>query len=135
MKVTSCKFLSSSAIYLTFDCRKNRESAIACTLNQVRTRRRIVLTGTPMQNNLKEYYAMVNFCKPKFLGSDYEFSYQFRSPIEAGQHRDSSPASVAYMKRRVFALHQHLKTIIHRRNFDVLRSFLPPKYEYGIGDR
>jgi hypothetical protein len=69
------------------------------------------------------------------LGTEEEFSVQFRSPIELGQHRDSSPASVACMKRRVFALHRRLKTIIHRRNFDVLRSFLPPKYEYGTDDR
>jgi len=47
---------------------KNPKSAIARMVNQVRTLRRIVLTGTPMQNNLKEYYAMVNFCKPNYLG-------------------------------------------------------------------
>jgi SNF2 family DNA or RNA helicase len=47
---------------------KNPKSGIACTLNKIRTRRRIILTGTPMQNNLKEYFSMVNFCTPNFLG-------------------------------------------------------------------
>jgi transcriptional regulator ATRX len=47
---------------------KNPKTAITSTLNRIRTRRRIVLTGTPMQNNLKEYFAMVDFCKPNFLG-------------------------------------------------------------------
>ncbi|CAF3826502.1 unnamed protein product [Rotaria magnacalcarata] len=111
---------------------KNPRSAIACTLHRIRTRRRIVLTGTPMQNNLKEYFSMVNFCKPNFLGTNYEFSYQFRTPIEAGQHRDSSPKDVALMRRRVYALSQRLQAIIHRRDFEVLRSFLPPKFEYTI---
>jgi SNF2 family DNA or RNA helicase len=85
-----------------------------------------------MQNNLKEYFAMVNFCKPNFLGTEYEFSDNFRLPIEAGQHRDSSPDAVAYMRRRIYALNQRLKTTIHRQGFDVLRSFLPPKFEYGM---
>jgi SNF2 family DNA or RNA helicase len=49
-------------------CSKNPKSAITCTLNKIRTHRRIVLTGTPMQNNLKEYFSMVNFCNPNFLG-------------------------------------------------------------------
>ena len=47
---------------------KNPKSAIARMVNEIRTLRRIILTGTPMQNNLKEYYAMVNFCKPNYLG-------------------------------------------------------------------
>jgi SNF2 family DNA or RNA helicase len=111
---------------------KNPKSAIARMVNEVRTLRRIVLTGTPMQNNLKEYYAMVNFCKPNYLGSEHEFSRNFRIPIEAGQHKDSSPGDVAYMRRRAYALNQRLKTILHRRDFDVLRSFLPPKFEYGL---
>ncbi|CAF1224117.1 unnamed protein product [Rotaria sordida] len=111
---------------------KNPKSAIARTVNEVRTLRRIVLTGTPMQNNLKEYYAMINFCKPNYLGTEHEFSRNFRIPIEAGQHKDSSPGDVAYMRRRAYALNQRLKTILHRRDFDVLRSFLPPKFEYAV---
>ena len=65
------------------------------------------------------------------LGTASEFSDRFRCPIENGQHRDSSSHLVSYMRRRVYTLHQHLQTTIHRRNFDVLRAFLPPKFEYG----
>lgn len=68
------------------------------------------------------------------LGTEHEFSRNFRIPIESGQHKDSSPHDVAYMRRRAFALNQRLKTVLHRRDFDVLRSFLPPKYEYGACD-
>ncbi|CAF1540844.1 unnamed protein product, partial [Adineta steineri] len=51
---------------------------------------------------------------------------------EAGQHKDSSAGDVAYMRRRAYALNQRLINVLHRRDFDVLRSFLPPKFEYGI---
>jgi hypothetical protein len=68
-------------------------------------------------------------------GSEHEFSRNFRIPIEAGQHKDSSPGDVAYMRRRAFALNQRLQTVLHRRDFDVLRSFLPPKFEYGRDNR
>ena len=111
---------------------KNSKSAITRMVNQVRTLRRILLTGTPMQNNLNEYYAMVNFCKPNYLGSEDEFSLNFQKPIAGGQHKDSSPESVAYMRRQAYLLNERLKPIIHRRDFDVLRSFLPPKFEYAI---
>jgi hypothetical protein len=68
------------------------------------------------------------------LGTECEFSDLFRLPIEDGQHRDSSPSAVAYMRRRIYALHRRLQPIIHRQGFDVLRSFLPPKFEYGMYD-
>ena len=35
------------------------------------------------------------------------------------------------MRRRIYALNRRLQPVIHRQGFDVLRSFLPPKFEYG----
>ena len=32
------------------------------------TRKRIVLTGTPVQNDLQELHSIVNFCNPSVLG-------------------------------------------------------------------
>ncbi|CAF0990223.1 unnamed protein product [Rotaria sp. Silwood1] len=111
---------------------KNAKAGISKALNKIRTKRRIILTGTPLQNNLREYYYMVHFVKPHLLGTYREFKNQFIDPIRAGQHKDSNIYAVQLMKRRAFALHERLQHCTHRRDFNVLRKYLPEKYEYVI---
>ncbi|KAH9519843.1 hypothetical protein Btru_071052 [Bulinus truncatus] len=87
---------------------KNEASAISKAMNQMRTKRRVVLTGTPLQNNLNEYHCMVNFVKPNLLGTRKEFNNRFISPIQNGQCTDSTPRDVKVMKARAHILHEML---------------------------
>lgn len=73
---------------------KNENSHMSKSVNQVETRRRVVLTGTPLQNNLNEYYCMVSFVKPNLLGTLTQFKNRFVNPINNGQHKDSTEADV-----------------------------------------
>lgn len=111
---------------------KNRKSQTNLAVAEVATKRRIILTGTPIQNNLNEYYCMVNFVKPAYLGSEREFNEHYATPIKNGQHADSNVHEVSFMKMQSFILHKNLLNFVQRKEFEVLRGFLPQKFEYVL---
>lgn len=114
---------------------KNEKTAISKAMNQIRTLRRVVLTGTPLQNNLKEYYCMVQFVKPNLLGKYTEYMNRFVNPITNGQYVDSTDLDIKIMKRRSHVLHNMLEGCVQRRDYSVLAPFLPLKHEYVISIR
>ncbi|XP_029342269.1 transcriptional regulator ATRX-like [Acyrthosiphon pisum] len=111
---------------------KNHVTAVSKSINRIKTLRRIVLTGTPLQNNLKEYHCMVDFIRPNLLGSIKDFTNRFINPITNGQYSDSTPLDVELMKGRSHVLHKMLEGFVQRFDYSVLTPFLPPKHEYVI---
>ncbi|XP_043560921.1 transcriptional regulator ATRX isoform X1 [Chiloscyllium plagiosum] len=114
---------------------KNEASAISKAMNSIRTKRRIILTGTPLQNNLVEYHCMVNFIKENLLGSIKEFRNRFMNPIQNGQCADSTLVDVRVMKKRAHILYEMLAGCVQRKDYTALTKFLPPKYEYVLSVR
>uniref|UniRef100_UPI00398F7FDB transcriptional regulator ATRX n=1 Tax=Pristiophorus japonicus TaxID=55135 RepID=UPI00398F7FDB len=114
---------------------KNEASAISKAMNSVRSKRRIILTGTPLQNNLVEYHCMVNFIKENLLGSIKEFRNRFMNPIQNGQCADSTLVDVRVMKKRAHILYEMLAGCVQRKDYTALTKFLPPKYEYVLAVR
>uniref|UniRef100_A0A8C1M8J2 RAD54 like 2 n=1 Tax=Cyprinus carpio TaxID=7962 RepID=A0A8C1M8J2_CYPCA len=111
---------------------KNCHASTSQTLKNIRSRRRVVLTGYPLQNNLIEYWCMVDFVRPDFLGTRQEFSNMFERPILNGQCIDSTPQDVQLMRYRSHVLHSLLEGFVQRRGHDVLRNQLPAKEEHVI---
>ncbi|XP_063267884.1 helicase ARIP4 isoform X2 [Prinia subflava] len=111
---------------------KNCHASTSQALKNIRSRRRVVLTGYPLQNNLIEYWCMVDFVRPDFLGSRQEFSNMFERPILNGQCIDSTPQDVRLMRYRSHVLHSLLEGFVQRRGHNVLKVQLPPKEEHVI---
>ncbi|XP_075688068.1 helicase ARIP4 [Rhinoderma darwinii] len=111
---------------------KNCHASTSQALKNIRSRRRVVLTGYPLQNNLIEYWCMVDFVRPDFLGTRQEFSNMFERPILNGQCADSTPQDKRLMRYRSHVLHSLLEGFVQRRGHTVLKVQLPSKEEHVI---
>ncbi|XP_050224563.1 protein CHROMATIN REMODELING 20 isoform X2 [Mercurialis annua] len=111
---------------------KNTRAETTQALKQVKCQRRIALTGSPLQNNLMEYYCMVDFVREGFLGDSHEFRNRFQNPIENGQHTNSTANDVKIMNQRSHILYEQLKGFVQRMDMSVVKKDLPPKTVYVI---
>ncbi|EFX63062.1 hypothetical protein DAPPUDRAFT_67425 [Daphnia pulex] len=111
---------------------QNEDSAIYKAMDQICTRRRIMLSGTPLQNNLIEYLTMVDFINPGQLGTKTLFIRNFVNVLEKGQMVDATELEVRAMKRRSVILHKILESTVQRFDSSVLAPFLPDKHEYMV---
>lgn len=112
---------------------KNKQSKVTKTFQSIRTKRRIALTGSPLQNNLEEYWCMVDWVKQRALYSLKEYKERFMEPIKLGEHKGATPSQIREMKKRTHVLHTKLKHIVQRKDMRVLqRQDMPPKREFVL---
>ncbi|KAJ3108467.1 hypothetical protein HDU97_001174 [Phlyctochytrium planicorne] len=114
---------------------KNPKTAITALLNSVKTPSRLCLTGYPLQNNLVEYWCMVNFVAPGYLGSSEEFRNQYDNPITNGNYEDSTETDKKISRERLHVLIKVLEPIVMRRDDAPLKLELPEKKEFIISSR
>lgn len=69
---------------------KNPPTKQTAAIRAMKSRHRIALTGTPVENRLTELWSIMEFCCPGYLGSGIDFRRHFAVPIE--RHRDEGQA-------------------------------------------
>lgn len=111
---------------------KSPKSHIYRIANKIETKYRIILSGTPLQNSLTEYYWIVNFVCPNLLGDMKLYRKEFIEPIMRGQEQKATKNQIEFMKRRAYVLQRLLNKCVHRRNASIYESFLKPKIEFVI---
>ncbi|KAK9287937.1 hypothetical protein L1049_016382 [Liquidambar formosana] len=104
---------------------KNHECALARTLvSGYRIRRRLLLTGTPIQNSLQELWSLLNFLLPSIFNSVQNFEEWFNAPFaDRGDVSLTDEEELLIIHR----LHHVIRPFILRRKKDEVEKFLPGK--------
>ena len=109
---------------------KKEQNKSGVAIRSLNTPRRIILSGTPIQNDLSEFFSMVNFVNPGILGSVKSFAKQFEIPIVKSRQPDASEKDIENGQICSEELAERTSSFILRRTVDILSKHLPPKTEY-----
>lgn len=108
---------------------QNKSSQAIQSLN---TPRRVILSGTPIQNDLSEFFCMVNFVNDGLLGTYKQFTKYFENPILKSRQPDALEKDIELGESRSEELAQETSKFILRRTADIISKYLPPKTEYVL---
>lgn len=112
---------------------KNSENKTMKTLESFNIRRRILLSGTPIQNDLVEFYTMANFTNPGILGDLKKFQKDFVKPIlDSRDPNCTNPLAIKKGREQSQELVKITKTFLLRRSNLELTKYLPKRSDYII---
>lgn len=111
---------------------KNSESQTFEALNRLNVKKRVILSGTPIQNDLSEYFALLNFANPNYLGTRQDFRKKYEIPILRGRDAAGTDADRQKGDERLRELLTLVNKFIIRRTNDILSKYLPVKYEHVV---
>jgi ATP-dependent helicase STH1/SNF2 len=112
---------------------KNAGSKLSVTITQYYTTRyRLILTGTPLQNNLTELWAMLNFVLPTIFKSATSFDEWFNTPFANTGGQDKMELTEEEQLLVIRRLHKVLRPFLLRRLKKDVEKDLPDKTERVI---
>lgn len=109
---------------------KNFNCKLVKELKQYQSESRLILTGTPLQNNLSELWSLLNFLLPEAFSDleHFESMFDFSDVQDKDGHKQMM--STERQKRTIASLHAILKPFLLRRVKNDVETNLPKKREY-----
>ncbi|XP_075997695.1 DNA repair and recombination protein RAD54-like [Genypterus blacodes] len=111
---------------------KNSDNQTYQALNDMRAQRRVLISGTPIQNDLLEYFSLVHFVNAGILGTAQEFKKRFEIPILKGRDADASVKERQNGEEKLKELISIVNRCLIRRTSDILSKYLPVKIEQVV---
>lgn len=106
---------------------KNGKTKCSKAIKQLLANHRLILSGTPIQNNVLELWSLFDFLMPGFLGSEKQFQVRFSRPILASRDPKSSPKEQEAGALAMESLHRQVLPFLLRRVKEDVLTDLPPK--------
>ncbi|XP_039766693.1 DNA excision repair protein ERCC-6-like 2 [Ornithorhynchus anatinus] len=106
---------------------KNPRARVTEATKALRCPVRIGLTGTALQNDMKELWCLMDWAVPGLLGSGASFRKRFSEPVERGQRHTATRRELATGRRAVRALSRKLAGRFLRRTKALVGDQLPRK--------
>ncbi|XP_020218776.1 ATP-dependent helicase BRM isoform X2 [Cajanus cajan] len=109
---------------------KDRDSVLARDLDRYRCQRRLLLTGTPLQNDLKELWSLLNLLLPEVFDNKKAFNDWFSKPFQKEGPTQNTEDDWLETEKKVIIihrLHQILEPFMLRRRVEDVEGSLPPK--------
>lgn len=111
---------------------KTQNNKAASAIKELNTERRVILSGTPVQNDLTEFYTMVDFVNPGVLNKYSMFKKDFEVPILRSRQPGATPAEVEKGEACNQELAELTSPFILRRTAEILSKYLPTKTEFVV---
>lgn len=102
-------------------------------LSDMEIERKLILTGTPIQNDLNEFYTIINFINPDILGSLLEFQRIYLRPILKSRDVNCTNRDVIREgKEKTNELIEVTRSFTLRRTKDVIKNYLTSKTDVVV---
>lgn len=109
---------------------QNPKTRLHMSLNKCSCNRRVLLTGTPLQNNILEYYYMIRLLRPSLVTDLTEFKRCYATPIKKGSLENATNEECVIARKKINVLTKLFEGVVDRKTAEFLHRSLPQMREY-----
>uniref|UniRef100_A0A8B9H0Q5 Fibrinogen silencer binding protein n=1 Tax=Astyanax mexicanus TaxID=7994 RepID=A0A8B9H0Q5_ASTMX len=111
---------------------KNSNIKTAGALTALACERRVILTGTPVQNDLQEFYSIIEFVNPGILGTSAAYRKIYEEPIIRSRQPTCTEEERFMGEERAAELARLTSVFTLRRTQEIINHFLPERLEWTV---